>query len=420
MEVRKNVWCLQLLKYLVFTKGYLRVSVAFQNERKSDEFWLINASEKYQIIHLTDEEDSLRQRNCDRTVQTYSRISELLYEQPLTRMLDISVNENSTDYQSHGVRYMHLHPGCELQEDIAAIFPELSTVIYDVDDPQQELAKLERDIVIQAMKRRHDSNPASPARQAMCKSFIIPAVICVVLFALVNLMAASHQTATVNTAIALGAYYKAFVTILHQYWRLLTSGFIHVSILHLLCNMVSLFSLAGAVEKRYGFRKSMVILLVSIIMGNLLEFVTGPNKVCVGLSGGLYGYLGALTVFYIKSGYFKDQVFRRNYLNTLYINVLISFMPNVSYISHLAGFVTGGFIAVLSDEKLARSLKINVAICSLLLAGSIGYLGTKNNTLDTFYYQTDLDVAKVYENIGLKSLANKIVTQTYEYYRERS
>jgi membrane associated rhomboid family serine protease len=413
MEARKNVWCLQLLQYLVFSKGYLRVSVAYQGPNKPEDFWLINASEKYQIIHLTDEKESQRIHNSDYTVQTYNRICELLYEVKNCRMLDISLNEDSVDRQSHGIRYIHLHPGCALEDDIREIFPEMATVIHDVQDPQQELVKLEREIVLQAMKKRRSTNSFPfAARGSLCRSFIIPAVICVILWAAVNLMAAAHQTATVNTAIALGAYYKAFVTILHQYWRLLTSGFIHVSVLHLLCNMISLFSLAGSVEKQFGFRKSMMILLMSIVVGNLLEFVAGPNKVCVGISGGLYGYLGAMTVHYIRSGYFKNRVFRRNYLNTLYINLLISLMPNVSYISHLAGFVTGGFLAVLCDEQLARSLKINVAVCSLLLAGSIGYLATKYDSLDTFYYQTDVEVARVYENIGWKSLADKIVRET--------
>ncbi|MCR5067099.1 MAG: rhomboid family intramembrane serine protease [Erysipelotrichaceae bacterium] len=419
MEVRTNIWALQLLKYFVFNQGYLRVTVAFQRTGQSEEYWLVNPKAQYQVIHISNEPDSLRALAQKRTLQAFERIMELI-NTGSGRLLDISLNEEATSYSSAGIDYLHLYPGAQLDEKILQLYPELPTVVFDVEDPEKELVNLEKEIVLQSMQaRRNARNAVSPLRRVMCKSFLIPGVICVVIWAAVNIVSVTTGASTTSTAIALGAYYKAFLTILHQYWRLLTSGFVHVSILHLLCNLVSLFSLAHAVEEQYGFKKSMLILLLSIMMGNLLEFVTGPNKVCVGLSGGLYGYLGAMTVFYVRAGHFRNSAFRRSFFNTLYINVMISFLPNVSYISHLAGFVTGAFAAMLCDGKLGRSLKINVAVCCLLLAGTIGYLGYTYSSLDSFYYQTDVEVAKVYRNLGLKKLAEKIETETYAYYLER-
>ncbi|MBO4219159.1 MAG: rhomboid family intramembrane serine protease [Erysipelotrichaceae bacterium] len=421
MEINKKVWSLQLLRYLVFTRGYLRVSMIFPSNAKPEDYWLVNASEEFQVIHINDDEDVIRRLNSNRNLQTYKRISELLRAQKPGKMLDISLNDQATSYSSDGIRYIRLYPGCELDEDIAKSFPQLSTVVYDVEDPQQELVNLEKDIVARSMKSRRNGGRIGPVlKEYLCKSFLIPATICIFICAAVNISAIQLNTPAVNTAIAFGAYYKAFITILNQYWRLLTSGFVHVSPLHLMCNMTSLFSLAGPMEKRYGFGRSMAILLLSVIMGNLLEFVGGPNKVCVGLSGGLYGFLGAMTVHYIRSGYFKDSYFRRSFFNTLYINVMISFLPNVSFMSHLAGFVTGGFLAVLCDSELARNLRINVAVCSLLLASAIGYVGITNNSLNEFYYQTDRDVASVYRSFGFDSLADRIVRDTYKYYSERS
>ena len=421
MDLRINVWALQLLKYFVFTKGYLRVTVAFQRSGKSEEYWLVNPNQQYQVIHISNEPDSLRALAQKRTLQAFERIMELINAGKGSRLLDISLNEEASSYRSEGIEYIRLYPGAPIDEKLAELFPEMSSVIYDVEDPKSELVNLEKEIVLQSMQARRSARKAmSPLRFLLCRSFIIPAALCFIVWGAVNITSLTLNTSTTNTAIAFGAYYKAFLTILSQYWRLLTSGFVHVSLLHLLCNMTSLFSLAGPVEQQYGFRKSMMILLLSIVMGNLLEFVAGPNKVCVGLSGGLYGYLGALTVYYVRSGQFRNASFRRSFFNTLYINVMISFLTNVSYISHLAGFVTGGFAAVLCDGQLARSLKINVAVCCLLLAGAIGYLGYNYSSLDAFYYQTDVEVAKVYSDLGFTKMARRIETETIKYYRERS
>ena len=72
------------------------------------------------------------------------------------------------------------------------------------------------------------------------------------------------------------------------------------------------------------------------------------------------------------------------------------------------------------DGKFAKGLRINVSICMLVLCLAIGYFGYTNSRLDTFYYQTDCEVADVYQQVGLEKLADRIRTDTYEYYMERS
>ncbi|MBR5049532.1 MAG: hypothetical protein IKX74_07850, partial [Erysipelotrichaceae bacterium] len=156
MEINKKVWSLQLLRYLVFTRGYLRVSMIFPSNAKPEDYWLVNASEEFQVIHINDDEDVIRRLNSNRNLQTYKRISELLRAQKPGKMLDISLNDQATSYSSDGIRYIRLYPGCELDEDIAKSFPQLSTAVYDVEDPQQELVNLEKDIVARSMKSRRN------------------------------------------------------------------------------------------------------------------------------------------------------------------------------------------------------------------------------------------------------------------------
>jgi len=422
MELNKQVWSLQLLRYLIFTKGYLRVSFSVPNPQFKDDFWLVNAGEKYDVIHIGDGSDSHREFTRPQVRELYQRIHEMINSEQSGRLLDISFNGEASEYTVDNIDYIRLKPEGELSNKVAFVFPEMNKVIYDVDDPQLEKTRLEKEIMILSLaKSREKSAAKNVFKERMVKSFTIPAILCVVIFAAIHITASIMKTSTINTAIAFGAYYKAFVVILNQYWRLLSSGFVHISILHLLGNLMSLMALAYQMEKHYGFKKSIVILIVSIIMGNLVEFVGGPNKVCVGLSGGLYGYLAALTLVYLRNGYFKNPVFRREFINTMTINLMISFLPQVSWMAHLGGFIAGGFLAVMLDGKFTKGLRINVSICMLVLCLAIGYFGyTNSRHLDTFYYQTDCEVADVYKQIGLKKLAERIRTDTYEYYMERS
>ncbi len=132
-----------------------------------------------------------------------------------------------------------------------------------------------------------------------------------------------------------------------EYWRLLTAGFLHLQIIHLLMNMFSLYNL-GSLERTFGSPLYALILFGSVIGGNLLSYFTGQEdtSISLGISGGLYGLLAAYMVMMFKLGLLGVPAVRYSLLRILIVNLAINLMPNVSRMGHAGGFLTGFAIAM--------------------------------------------------------------------------
>ncbi|MDP2305128.1 MAG: rhomboid family intramembrane serine protease [Pseudomonadota bacterium] len=80
-------------------------------------------------------------------------------------------------------------------------------------------------------------------------------------------------------------------------WRLVSYGFLHWDVVHLLVNALALFGLGRLGEVVFGPVRVYWLFLVSVVGGGLLSQTAGPSVVSAGASGGLFGLLGALVAF---------------------------------------------------------------------------------------------------------------------------
>lgn len=101
-----------------------------------------------------------------------------------------------------------------------------------------------------------------------------------------------------DTATALGANYGPAVRD-GQYWRLVTSMFLHGGFLHLILNAWALYQLAGLFELLLGSGRLLVVYFVSGIAGSLAS-VLWRDVPSVGASGAIFGVMGALIAFLLK------------------------------------------------------------------------------------------------------------------------
>ena len=132
-----------------------------------------------------------------------------------------------------------------------------------------------------------------------------------------------------------------------EYWRLLTSGFVHIQLLHLLVNLYSMYNL-GSLEPVFGHALFALILLASIVGGSLLSVFLGRDDtvMTVGLSGGLYGLLAAYMVKLFKLGMLGMPDVRMSVLRIALVNLAVNLIPNVSRLGHAGGFLTGFVISM--------------------------------------------------------------------------
>jgi membrane associated rhomboid family serine protease len=111
--------------------------------------------------------------------------------------------------------------------------------------------------------------------------------------------------------------------------------------------MYSLYNL-GSLERMFGHGTFALILLASILTGNLLAAYLGDeNTITIGISGGLYGLFAAYMVLLFKLGLLQNQSVMFSVLRTLILNLAVNFMPNVSRMGHAGGFIAGFAIAML-------------------------------------------------------------------------
>jgi membrane associated rhomboid family serine protease len=134
-----------------------------------------------------------------------------------------------------------------------------------------------------------------------------------------------------------------------QWLRLLSSGFVHIGLLHLVMNSAALYMLGRDAEAMYGRARFFIIYLIGMIGGScgmLVEQTSGG----AGASGAICGLLGAIAVwFLLNRPYMPPEVASRGF-RVVAINVIlvvgISLVPHVSKGGHLGGALAGAATAL--------------------------------------------------------------------------
>ena len=164
-----------------------------------------------------------------------------------------------------------------------------------------------------------------------------------------------------------------------QYWRLITSAFVHVGFLHLAVNMVSLWILGRMVEKILGAPITCGLYLVTSVGAALLTLSWDPMRVSAGASGAIFGLDGVLVsvLYYGKLGLPPEFVRRALgwVVKIALINLFYGLAGNIDNMAHLGGLVTGLLAGVflartfsLPQDRLAAQVRVLlVTSCSLLL-----------------------------------------------------
>jgi membrane associated rhomboid family serine protease len=159
------------------------------------------------------------------------------------------------------------------------------------------------------------------------------------------------------------ALYGPAVDLGQDYWRLITSGFLHSGILHIGFNMYILYWLGTMLEPSLGHARFLALYLTSLVSGSFGALLLSPDAVTVGASGAVFGLMGAAFVMQRARGMDPMQ---SGIGPIILLNLAISFIiPNISIGGHLGGLV-GGALAALAMDRLAgarRGIALPVAAC---------------------------------------------------------
>jgi membrane associated rhomboid family serine protease len=135
-----------------------------------------------------------------------------------------------------------------------------------------------------------------------------------------------------------------------DWWRLLTSAFLHGGPIHLILNMVALYWFGSLLEQRIGSGRFLLLYIVSGLAGSAGALIAAPTTPTVGASGAIFGILGAGLVLEQQ----RDYVFGGSALGLIVINLILSFaIPGISIGGHIGGLI-GGALACLGLTRFGR------------------------------------------------------------------
>lgn len=162
----------------------------------------------------------------------------------------------------------------------------------------------------------------------------------IAVFLLLTLNGGSTNT---STLIRFGAKFNPLI-IEGEWWRFFTPIFLHIGILHLVMNTLSLYYLGTVVERIYGSVRFLLIYLFAGFAGSLASFVFSPS-LSAGASGAIFGCFGALLYFGVIHPGLFFRTMGMNILVVLGINLALGFtLPGIDNAGHIGGLI-GGFLA---------------------------------------------------------------------------
>jgi GlpG protein len=136
-----------------------------------------------------------------------------------------------------------------------------------------------------------------------------------------------------------------------QIWRLLTPIFLHLSILHILFNMLWFKDLGYLIEHRFGKDDLIILMIVSGVFSNLMQyFVSGPSF--GGMSGVLYAMLGFVWVYkkiYTDFDYALPSRDIKIMIGWLFL-CLTGFLGPIANTAHAGGLFVGMLYAVFKGQ----------------------------------------------------------------------
>jgi membrane associated rhomboid family serine protease len=176
-----------------------------------------------------------------------------------------------------------------------------------------------------------------------------------------------------------GALFGPLIAQNHEYWRLITSGFLHDGLFHILVNMLSLYFVGRVLEPAVGRLNFAAIYFASLLAGSFGALLFEPQAPTVGASTAIFGIFGALIVVARSRGI---PLWQSGLGPILVINLVFSLAyTGISIGGHLggliAGLITGAMVVELGERRRYQPLAIAgcVAVAAVSVAGAIAVAG---------------------------------------------
>lgn len=177
-----------------------------------------------------------------------------------------------------------------------------------------------------------------------------------------------------RTLLQFGAKLREAIA-LGQWWRLVTAGFLHLNLLHILMNCWVLYDLGAQVEEFFGTARFIVFYFVTTVAGFYASAIFMPG-LSAGASAGLFGLIGAMIALGVRDRYSVGGMMRGLYIRWAIYAMIIGFLLGADHAAHFGGGIAGFVVAYIAGTPNAfggwqeKFWRVAAGICIALTAWS--------------------------------------------------
>ena len=166
----------------------------------------------------------------------------------------------------------------------------------------------------------------------------------------------------------------------NDYYRLLSSTFLHSGVEHFLFNMTALFVLGKFVESLYGKWRLLLAYMLTGTLASLFSLMFLTDAVSLGASGAIYGLLGVIVVHLLLNKSLGYKLLVQVAIIFVVIAFLSSLFSNVNHYAHAGGLMAGLLLGVLYNPyRFQRKFYIIAAAAFIVVAAvPLFFLGSGN------------------------------------------
>lgn len=367
---------MNLVHYFITEKDYNPVIL----HGVSDEIWLENLDKDYKLIrivsHYIHNEEQL---NFDRF--KLKRILDNLKKKTFSfSMPVISIYTNlGEDVElplEDNILSVLISKTSEIgNHQLIHLFPDIVEKTQHEEKGIDLFVKISDDINKESFEKSKKVEKIFAMKMPLITYFIIG--VCVVMFLITCVLNGDFVDISPSLLVRIGGNLGMY-TKNGEYYRLFTCMFLHAGILHIACNMYSLYVIGPQIESFYGKYKFLFIYIVSGICGSILSLAFSPgNVVSVGASGAIFGLLGSILYFGYHYRVYLGNVLKSQIVPIIVLNLLIGFMASgIDNFAHIGGLIGGVFtsMAMGVPGKARKSDRANGCILLLIYVVFIIYL----------------------------------------------
>lgn len=369
---RNDELVMRLLHYFITEEGYSPVIL----HGAQNEIWLENLDSDCKIIRIVSNyihNDEQLRFDLFKTRQIMKKIKHKTFSWKMNGLsIFVNLGEN-----------VHLNQFQENESQVSLVEIEKLADLEKYDHVKNQFPKIFEDTDFKEkglelfMKITEDLNKKNQEDAAKMEDVfkMKKPVITYLLMGICAIVFLLELSLGVNRIIFYGANISDYIKE-GEFYRLITSAFIHANLLHLLCNMYCLYILGPQLESFFGKIKFLIIYLFSAIGGNLMSmlFIDGAS---VGASGAIFGLFGAMLYFGYHYRVYLGNVMKSQLIPLILINLAFGFLVSgIDNAAHIGGLVGGTLITMALGVKYRSSTfeKVNGWIMTFLFLSFMIYM----------------------------------------------